>query len=111
MHHSDRGTQYASSDYTNILNAHGILPSMSRVAYPYDNAKAESFMKTLKQEEVDASSYRNLHKARRQIGAFLENTYNRQRLHSALDYRTPVEFEAQMQNRIPGILVVAKKGF
>jgi len=111
VHHSDRGTQYACSDYTDILNAHTILPSMSRVAYPYDNAKAESFMKTLKQEEVNASSYRDVHHARQQIGTFLENVYNRQRLHSALDYRSPVEFEAQMQHRIPGILAVAKEGF
>ena len=111
VHHSDRGTQYACSDYTDILNAHEILPSMSRVANPYDNAKAESFMKTLKQEEVDASNYRNVHHAKRQIGEFLENTYNRQRLHSALDYRSPVEFEATMHNRIPGIAHVMRKGF
>jgi putative transposase len=111
VHHSDRGTQYACSDYTDILNAHRILPSMSRVANPYDNAKAESFMKTLKQEEVNASSYRNVRHARRQIGAFLDDTYNRQRLHSALDYRSPIEFEAQMQNRIPGIVQLPKLDF
>jgi putative transposase len=111
VHHSDRGTQYACGDYTAILNTHAILPSMSRVAYPYDNAKAESFMKTLKQEEVNASSYRNIHHARRQIGAFLHDTYNRQRLHSALDYQSPVEFEAKMHNRIPGIVQRAKSGF
>ena len=111
VHHSDRGTQYACSNYTAILNTHSILPSMSRVAYPYDNAKAESFMKTLKQEEVNAASYRNIHQARQQIGTFLEETYNRQRLHSALDYHSPVEFEAQMQNRIPGIVRKAKLDF
>jgi putative transposase len=111
VHHSDRGLQYACSDYTAILNAHSILPSMSRVAYPYDNAKAESFMKTLKQEEVNAASYRNIHQARRQIRTFLEETYNRQRLHSALDYHSPVEFEARMQNRIPGIVQKAKLDF
>jgi putative transposase len=111
VHHSDRGTQYACSDYTDILNAHRILPSMSRVANPYDNAKAESFMKTLKQEEVNASSYRNIRHARRQIGAFLDDTYNCQRLHSALDYRSPIEFEAQMQNRIPGIVQLPKLDF
>jgi len=111
VHHSDRGTQYACSEYTDILNEHAILPSMSRVAYPYDNAKAESFMKTLKQEEVNASGYRDVHQARQQIGIFLDDVYNRQRLHSALDYRSPVEFEAQMQHRIPGIIAVAKEGF
>lgn len=84
---------------------------MSRVAYPYDNAKAESFMKTHKQEEVNAGSYRNVHYARRQIASFLEETYDRQRLHSALDYRSPVEFEAQMQNRIPGIVQLPKLDF
>ena len=111
VHHSDRGTQYACSDYTDILNAHGILLSMSRVANPYDNAKAESFMKTLKHEEVDGCLYRNLEHARRNIEAFIEHVYNRRRLHSALDYRSPVEFEAHVLDRIPGIVPVAKVGF
>jgi putative transposase len=111
VHHSDRGLQYACSDYTDILNAHGIRTSMSRVANPYDNAKAESFMKTLKHEEVDASLYRDADHARRNIGSFLEEVYNRQRLHSALDYRSPVEFEALMQDRIAGIVPVDPKGF
>jgi putative transposase len=112
VHHSDRGLQYACSDYTDILNTHGILLSMSRVANPYDNAKAESFMKTLKHEEVDASLYRNLEHARRNIRAFIEDVYNRQRLHSALDYRSPMEFEAQMLDRIPGIVPAnGKEGF
>jgi transposase InsO family protein len=110
VHHSDRGLQYACSDYTDILNAHGILTSMSRVANPYDNAKAESFMKTLKHEEVDGSLYRDAYQARRNIGVFLEEVYNRQRLHSALDYHAPVEFEAQMHDRIPGIVPVVSKG-
>jgi transposase InsO family protein len=111
VHHSDRGVQYACSDYTDILNARGIRTSMSRVANPYDNAKAESFMKTLKHEEVDGSLYRNANHARRNIGAFLEDVYNRHRLHSALDYRSPVEFEAQMLDRIPGIVASEKMGF
>jgi transposase InsO family protein len=95
VHHSDRGVQYACADYVEVLEQHKILSSMSRPANPYDNAKAESFMKTLKQEEVDGSGYRDCRHARRAIGHFLEQTYNRQRLHSALDYRPPVEFEAE----------------
>ena len=96
IHHSDRGVQYACGDYTSILEAHDIRPSMSRIGCPYDNAKAESFMKTLKQEEVDGRTYRDIHDARSAIGAFLEHIYNRQRLHSALAYRPPVEFEANL---------------
>ena len=111
VHHSDRGLQYACSDYTDILNAHGIRTSMSRVANPYDNAKAESFMKTLKHEEVDGSLYRDAHHARRDIGLFLEQVYNRQRLHSALDYRSPVEFEAVTRDRIAGIVPIDPMGF
>jgi putative transposase len=94
IHHSDRGVQYACTEYTEILAVHDIQPSMSRVGNPYDNAKAESFIKTLKQEEINASSYLNLSQARRAIGAFIESVYNRQRLHSALAYRSPDEYEA-----------------
>jgi putative transposase len=97
IHHSDRGVQYACSDYAAVLEAHGIQPSMSRVGNPYDNARAESFMKTLKQEEVDGRSYRDAHQARNDIGAFIEDVYNAQRLHSALAYQSPAEFEAQHQ--------------
>ncbi|HEY4045065.1 MAG TPA: IS3 family transposase [Rhodopila sp.] len=96
IHHSDRGVQYACGDYTAILRGHDIQPSMSRVGNPYDNAKAESFMKTLKQEEVDGSAYRDADDARQQIGGFIERVYNRQRLHSALDYRPPEEYEATL---------------
>jgi len=103
IHHSDRGVQYACGDYTALLAAHDIQPSMSRVGNPYDNAKAESFMKTLKQEEVDGSAYRNLVDAQAQIGAFIETVYNRQRLHSALDYLTPEEYEAKSPRIRPGI--------
>ncbi len=97
IHHSDRGVQYACADYTARLAAHGIQPSMSRIGSPYDNAKAESFMKTLKQEEVDGRAYRDADDARRAIGSFIEEVYNRQRLHSALAYLTPTEFEAALR--------------
>jgi putative transposase len=96
IHHSDRGVQYACGEYTVLLEAHGIQPSMSRVGNPYDNARAESFIKTLKQEEVDGREYRDLNHAREAIGAFIEDIYNRQRLHSALAYRPPVEFEVSL---------------
>jgi putative transposase len=72
VHHSDRGVQYACVDYTNLLRAHGIVASMSRIGNPYDNAKVESFMKTLKQEEIDGKSYRDLRHATRNIGSFIE---------------------------------------
>jgi putative transposase len=98
IHHSDRGVQYACREYVVLLEAHGIQPSMSRVGNPYDNAKAESFMKTLKQEEVDGRDYCDLNHARETIGAFIEDVYNRQRLHSALAYRPPIEFEASLQS-------------
>lgn len=94
IHHSDRGIQYACGDYIGRLTAHGIQPSMSRIACPYDNAQAESFIKTLKQEEVDGRTYRDLAQAKTEIGRFIEQVYNAQRLHSALDYRSPKQFEA-----------------
>jgi putative transposase len=93
VHHSDRGVQYACGDYARRLEAAGIMPSMSRGGCPYDNAKAESFMKTLKTEEVDGSAYRDLTDASNQVGRFIDEVYNRTRLHSALDYLSPMEFE------------------
>jgi len=95
IHHSDRGVQYACADYSALLKVHGIAPSMSRVGNPYDNAKAESFIKTLKTEQVDGTLYRDRHEAARCIGTFIEQIYNRQRLHSSLGYRPPAEFEAR----------------
>ena len=93
VHHSDRGSQYASTDYTDLLKAHGIQISMSRKANPWDNAACESFMKSLKYEEVLRNEYRDLSEARRSITRFLEQVYNEKRLHSALGYRPPAEFE------------------
>jgi transposase InsO family protein len=93
VHHTDRGVQYACGDYIARLEAAGIQPSMSRPGCPYDNAMAESFMKTLKSEEVDATAYKDIHHARSAIGDFIEAVYNRHRLHSALDYLSPMEFE------------------
>ena len=95
-HHSDRGVQYASKDYTNLLKAHGILISMSRKGNPYDNATCESFMKTLKYEEVYRQEYRDMADARRSVEQFLEKIYNGKRLHSALGYLPPVEFERSL---------------
>ncbi len=93
VHHSDRGSQYACREYVNLLQSHGMLPSMSRPANPYDNASCESFMRTLKREEVYANTYRDLEDLRAQIEEFIERYYNRVRLHSALGYLPPEEFE------------------
>jgi transposase InsO family protein len=93
VHHSDRGIQYACTDYVEELKANGMTPSMSRPANPYDNAVCESFMKTLKQEEIYCNQYRDFEELSAHLEEFLENYYNRQRLHSALGYRTPEEFE------------------
>jgi len=97
IHHSDRGVQYASTEYAARLEARDLQRSMSRPGNPYDNAKAESFMKTLKAEEVDGRAYANLDDARARIGAFIEDVYNADRLHSALGYRSPVAFEATIR--------------
>lgn len=93
VHHSDRGVQYASLDYTALLKERGIRISMSRRGNAYDNAQAESFMKTLKYEEVYLREYETMAEARASISHFLEAVYNQKRLHSALGYRPPVEFE------------------
>lgn len=93
IHHSDRGVQYASHAYTEILKQQGAIVSMSRKGNPYDNAACESFMKTLKQEEVYRNEYRDFQDAHSSIGEFLELVYNEKRLHSALGYVPPIEFE------------------
>jgi putative transposase len=95
-HHSDRGVPYASNDYTGLLKDNGIRISMSRSGNPYDNAACESFMKTLKYEEVYRQEYRDLAEARSSIEQFIEKIYNGKRLHSALGYRPPVEFERSL---------------
>lgn len=98
IHHSDRGVQYACNDYAAVLNTHAIAASMSGPGNPYDNAKAESFMKTLKHEEVNGRAWRTIEEARNDIKRFLETAYNRQRLHSALGYTSPVEFEEKLNH-------------
>jgi len=97
VHHSDRGVQYASQDYNDLLKDRGINISMSRKGNPYDNAACESFMKTLKYEEVHRQEYRDLADARTSIEHFLERVYNQKRLHSALGYRPPAEFEQNLR--------------
>lgn len=93
IHHSDRGVQYASHDYIEILNKHGFQISMSRKGNPYDNAAAESFFKTVKVEEVYLWEYRTFEDVQNRLSFFLQEVYNRKRLHSSLGYRPPVEFE------------------
>jgi putative transposase len=93
VHHSDQGVQYASHDYVDCLKEHNILISMSRKGNPYDNAFAESFIKTLKVEEVYLNEYGTFEEAYRNIWHFIEKVYNKKRLHSALGYRSPEQFE------------------
>jgi putative transposase len=93
VHHSDRGVQYAAQEYIQLLEEHGLIPSMSRPGNPYDNAACERFMKTLKQEEIYCREYRDQEELTAHMGEFIDRYYNRQRLHSALGYQTPEEFE------------------
>jgi putative transposase len=97
VHHSDRGIQYASSEYGAVLDQYRIVASMSRLANPWDNAKCESFMKTLKQEEIHANEYRDLEHLRANLEDFIERYYNSQRLHSALGYQSPDGFERSIK--------------
>jgi transposase InsO family protein len=102
VHHSDRGIQYASGAYVQLLRQYQMIPSMSRPANPYDNASCESFLKTLKREEIYANTYRDLEHLRTNMAAFIDQYYNRTRLHSALGYRPPEEFERAVAARPPG---------
>jgi putative transposase len=107
VHHSDRGVQYASRGYAALLEKHQMVASMSRAGNPYDNARCERFMQTLKQEEIKASAYRDLQHLRENLGDFMEQYYNRKRLHSALGYRTPEEFEREQNQNQDQTLKVA----
>jgi putative transposase len=100
IHHSDRGVQYAATDYTQMLDDHQIRISMSRKGNPYDNAQCERFMKTLKYEEVYLNEYDDLSDVRRRIGRFLDDVYNCRRLHSAIGHLPPAEFEQLCRQRV-----------
>jgi putative transposase len=95
IHHSDQGLQYAAGAYTALLKDHHIAISMAEVGQAWQNGYAERLIRTIKEEEVDLSDYRDFHDAYRQIAHFLEDVYNRKRIHSALGYLTPFEFEQQ----------------
>jgi transposase InsO family protein len=97
VHHSDRGLQYTSGDYARILQKNKMIPSVSRPGKPYDNAHCESFLKTLKREEIHANDYRDLEDLFTKVEAFIEQYYNRRRLHSALGYRPPEDFEKEVE--------------
>jgi len=98
VHHSDRGLQYASAEYVEVLENHRVIPSINRPANPYDNASCESFIKTLKREEIYANKYDDLEHLRANLEEFIEQYYNRLRLHSALGYQSPEEFEQRSKS-------------
>jgi transposase InsO family protein len=94
-HHSDQGEHYAATAYTDLLAGCGVSISMAAVGKPEENGFAERLMRTIKEEEVDLSEYRDFGDAHRQLGQFLDDVYNRKRIHSSLDYLTPAEYEQQ----------------
>ena len=100
IHHSDQGVQYASTEYVARLEEAGALISMAAVGNPYENAKAESFFRTLKMEEVYLKDYRTFEEAEQNMGYFIEEVYNNKRLHSSLGYVSPVEFEADYASKV-----------
>lgn len=110
IHHSDRGVQYASKAYVDILKKAGLNISMSRKGNPYDNAAMESFMKTLKQEEVYLWDYRTMEDAIERLPQFLENVYNQKRRHSSLNYKSPVQFEKMQELKLKATAGLPKKG-
>jgi transposase InsO family protein len=101
LHHSDQGVQYACGDYTDLLTENEVQISMAAVGKPEDNGYAERLMRTIKEEEVDLSEYADFHEAYWSIGRFLDEVYTRKRIHSALGYLTPAEFEADWQAKQP----------
>jgi transposase InsO family protein len=109
VHHSDRGSQYACTDYVQQLEQIGATLSMSRPASPWENGKCESFIKTLKQEEIDARPYRDYEDLRLHIQEFIEQIYNKTRMHSALNYRSPMEFEQSRPPRMPASLILPRR--
>jgi transposase InsO family protein len=96
IHHSDRGIQYASNEYLTVLERHQMISSMSKPGYPYDNAYCESFLKTLKKEEIHCRQYASLEELRSHLSEFIDEYYNRRLLHSALHYKSPDEFERSL---------------
>jgi transposase InsO family protein len=110
VHHSDRGIQYACAEYVAALARHRMVSSMSRPGCPYDNAMCESWMKTLKQEEIYANDYRDQEQLSEQLEEFIERYYNRLRLHSALGYRSPEQFEAEAASEPAAALSFSRHG-
>lgn len=106
IHHSDRGVQYASNEYVALLREHDIHISMSRAGNPYENGACERFSKTLKHNEIYLREYEDIDDTRRRIGHFIDDIYNRKRLHSALGYLPPAEFEELLKNDLTALTSV-----
>lgn len=111
VHHSDQGSQYACHDYIQLLEEHGAYPSMSRPARPWENARCERFMRTLKEEQIDARQYADLEQLREDTTQFIEQFYNRHRLHSALGYQSPEEFEQNVARKRAAQIMPAAMSF